>query len=270
MPPKSPRINFTPATIRLVEQLAGSQCSYPSCGRRTSGPGAKPDERANTGTAAHIYSAAEHGPRGRGGLSEEELKHATNAIWLCREHGTLIDTNRGDKFPPELLLSFKQLQEARIAREHQGLYSPVAWFHQIGIARSPVFLPNSSATLAKLNLLIGDNGSGKTAICEWLSGLFDISSLSRWIKPNCELQIALDAYIPQDLCIELQMTDDMVFRFRINGQLAPTNPYHVNLIRPATDPREVSWHQKDDLKFLSEVLRVHSSTVKLRRGQICC
>ncbi len=94
-----------------VAERAGLQCSYPNCDRRTLGTGAKNDETSNSGTAAHIYSAAVGGPRGQGILSEEELKHSDNAIWLCRDHSTLIDNNRGDRFPPQLLLSYKQMHQ---------------------------------------------------------------------------------------------------------------------------------------------------------------
>src|SRR5271154_5864971 len=91
-------VEFSPQTKLLVALRAGLQCSYPTCNTRTSGPGANSDEISNSGTAAHIFSAASGGPRGRGGLTPDELKHPDNAIWLCRNHGTIVDNNRGKQF----------------------------------------------------------------------------------------------------------------------------------------------------------------------------
>jgi len=170
------RINFAARIKRIVAERAGFLCSYPNCDRLTLGPGAENDEISNSGTAAHIYSATVGGPRGQGILSEEELKHSDNAIWLCRNHGTLIDNNRGDRFPPQLLLSYKQMHEARIAHEQQGLYSPIGWIHEVRLDESPIFINRSSFMLAKLNLVIGDNATGKSALCEWISGIFGASS----------------------------------------------------------------------------------------------
>jgi hypothetical protein len=75
---------------------------------------------SGSGIAAHIYSAAPGGPRGQGGLTKGELEQPENCIWLCSDHAKLVDNNRGIAFPPETLLSYKALQEARMMREVKG------------------------------------------------------------------------------------------------------------------------------------------------------
>ena len=101
--------DFSAKTKRVVAGRVGYRCSIPSCGRVTIGPNSLPRRVANTGRAAHIFSAAERGPRGHGGLTAEQLRSESNAIWLCAEHADLVDKNRGESYPPALLLSYKHL-----------------------------------------------------------------------------------------------------------------------------------------------------------------
>src|ERR1017187_9062507 len=101
------RDDFTAKTRRLVAERSAFRCSFPECDRTTIGPGSTTNEAASNGVAAHIFSAAAGGPRGRGGLSSEQLRSPTNAIWLCADHARLVDTNRGTKFPPATLQSYK-------------------------------------------------------------------------------------------------------------------------------------------------------------------
>lgn len=256
------RINFTPKTKRIVSERAGLQCSYPTCDRRTLGPGAENDETSNSGTAAHIYSAAVDGPRGQGALSEEELKHSDNAIWLCRDHGTLIDNNRGDRFPPQLLLSYKQMHEARIAREHQGLYSPIGWIHKVRLDESPIFVNGSSFILAKLNLVIGNNATGKSALCEWISGVFDISYLSRWRKVRSPLEVNLTYFTPQEIKVSLAIPDNNRVLYKVNERKAPSNPLKINIISPRRELYRLTEEESDDLVYFAGILKVDPVVVE--------
>ena len=62
-----------------------TDAAFPGCDRLTIGPGNDPCEVTDVGVAAHIYAAAAsgRGPRGDRALSEDELRSADNAIWLC-------------------------------------------------------------------------------------------------------------------------------------------------------------------------------------------
>lgn len=253
------RINFTAKTKRIVAERAGLQCSYPSCNRRTLGPGSENNETSNSGTAAHIYSASVGGPRGQGTLTEDELKSSDNAIWLCRVHGTLIDNNRGDSFSPQLLLSYKQMQEARIAHEHQGLYTPVGWIHKINLNESPIFENNSSFTLAKLNLIIGDNGTGKSALCEWIGGIFNLSYLTRWRSVRRPLKFNLSFFNPQEITISLNIPENNKVSYKINDKREPLNPIIIKLISPRKELGRLTEDEKNsDLEYFSGVFNVDS------------
>lgn len=257
------RINFAARIKRIVAERAGFLCSYPNCDRRTIGPGAENDETSNSGTAAHIFSAAVDGPRGQGILSEEELKHSDNAIWLCRDHGTLIDNNRGDMFPPQLLLSYKQMHEARIAHEQQGLYSPIGWIHKVRLDESPIFTNKSSFMLAKLNLVIGDNATGKSALCEWISGVFDISYLSRWRKVRSPLKINLTYFTPQEIKVGLAIPDNNRVLYKVNERRAPVNPFKINLISPRNEKSRLTKEEEnDDLVYFAGILKADPVVVE--------
>jgi hypothetical protein len=73
------RIEFPASVKKIVAERAGLRCFVPSCGQITTGPGARDSQIARTGMAYHIHSAAEGGPRGRGGLSDAELQSAATS-----------------------------------------------------------------------------------------------------------------------------------------------------------------------------------------------
>ena len=143
-----PRANFTAKVREKIAAGAGHQCSFPACNRRTVGPGPTSDYVSNSGYAAHIYAASRGGPRGQGGLSAAELKAPGNGIWLCGRHAKLVDNNRGTSYPPETLLSYKALHEARVLLEHEGLYPPIGWLHELTIVQGPLFSTPQSFQLA--------------------------------------------------------------------------------------------------------------------------
>src|SRR5580704_13134870 len=79
------RADFPWRVRKLIAERAGYRCSKPDCRRTTLGPGAGPADVARIGVACHIHSAEPGGPRGRGGLSLEQLQAASNGIWLCAD-----------------------------------------------------------------------------------------------------------------------------------------------------------------------------------------
>lgn len=178
------RVEFSPGIRVLVAKRAGYRCSFPGCSRTTVSAAESPDKSTSIGVASHIFSAVPGGPRGSGGLSREELKSSVNAIWLCRNHADLIDKNDGVEFPASTLISYKALHEARIVREMEGTSTHFGWVESLLIHSSPLFSSGTRIDLGKLSLFIGNNGVGKTAICEWLSGPSDLSYLEGWCCRN--------------------------------------------------------------------------------------
>lgn len=83
------RDDFSASTKRRIERLAGHACSI--CSVITTGSNAEGSGLITIGTAAHICAAAEGGPRYDPAMTVEQRSSASNGIWLCRNHGDLID-----------------------------------------------------------------------------------------------------------------------------------------------------------------------------------
>ncbi|MCP4119332.1 MAG: hypothetical protein GY737_28840 [Desulfobacteraceae bacterium] len=90
------RINFNRGVPEILYRKAGGKCSVPRCKKPTMGLFYESDGTVNMGVACHIYSAAENGPRGRGGKRAEFISSDKNGIWCCQYHASLIDKNKGE------------------------------------------------------------------------------------------------------------------------------------------------------------------------------
>lgn len=106
------RDNFTQRTVELLAARAGYACSNPECQRSTHGATLDPDGTANVGVAAHITAASPGGPRYDPALSHAERQHHSNGIWLCQDHGKLVDDDEA-QFPVETLREWKRGAEQR-------------------------------------------------------------------------------------------------------------------------------------------------------------
>lgn len=246
------RENFAAPIRRLIAERAGHQCSFPTCTRRTVGPAASTQATSSSGVAAHIFAASPGGPRGQGGLSADELAQPENGIWLCGDHGKIIDNNTGTDYAPETLLSYKALQEARVALEHEGLYAPIGWLHEVTIVRSPIFAPEQTIRLSKLNLLYGDNESGKTAITEWIDGFFNFEALQRWLLPDtAPVEVRLSYLNPRVQRLGLTVSNARV-HYAIDGRDVAFVPMGLRVLRP----KRLLFTDDDDLQMLSRVLNL--------------
>lgn len=251
------RANFTQKVKKLIESAAGHQCSFPACNRRTIGPGPSSEYLSNSGYAAHIFAASSGGPRGQGGLSKSELKSAANGIWLCGRHAKLVDNNRGQSYPAETLLSYKALHEARVALEHEGLYPPIGWLHRLTIDSSPLFNDPQDLQLAKLNLIYGNNGTGKTALVEWIEGFFSIDALNRWIPAdNYRLSVRLSLLNPKLQQLGLSLGDSSL-KYSIGDSRVAYIPIGYNIIHPA----QLDWRLDDDREMLSVAFNLPEAAI---------
>jgi hypothetical protein len=106
------RDNFTPATRERLAKRAGYQCSNPDCRRPTVGAAEGHDGIINIGVAAHITAAAPDGPRYDPSLTPEQRRHHSNGIWLCQDHGKLVDSDE-PHFSVEMLRAWKRNAERR-------------------------------------------------------------------------------------------------------------------------------------------------------------
>ncbi|MDX6008408.1 NACHT domain-containing protein [Cupriavidus necator] len=94
-----------------IAKRAGWLCSFPGCRRATVGATADDNNKAiNVGTASHICAAARGGPRYDEKMSSAERSATTNGIWMCRDHGTAIDST-DSKFTVNELRMWKREAE---------------------------------------------------------------------------------------------------------------------------------------------------------------
>src|SRR5258708_5193688 len=111
------RDDFPPKTRNSVRLRAGNCCSFPGCGRITSGPSEEaPDAVTSIGVASHICAAARGGRRYRAEMSVKERSSIANAIWLCVHHATVIDRD-STTYTEEMLKEMKRAHEADRAND---------------------------------------------------------------------------------------------------------------------------------------------------------
>ena len=254
--------DFLQPTKTLLAGRAGYECSVPHCGVRTIGPGAAPNKAASVGQASHIYSAGADGPRGRGGLTDAQLAHPDNGIWTCELHGKDIDNNKGHAFPAGLLRSWRKLHEQRIARASTGARMD-RWIEEIRLKRSPLFDPGSVIALGRVTVVGGTyNGAGKTALCEWLSGIRNRDDLRRWIGRRAlnalNVEVSYSAQDERVLAMDLAVGDQP--RFSLNGVRQPAAPAGVDLVY--LKERYLRGESGDDLRDMARLFGVDVETVR--------
>lgn len=258
------RIEFSNATKSIIAGRAGYRCSMPACRAVTIGPGHTAQEVALTGVACHIFSARARGPRGQGGLSPKQLSNATNGIWMCQNHGRLVDTNDGGAYPASLLISLRNLHEAWVIREQGGISGQFGWIQQIEIFENPLFISPSIIRLGKVTVIIGANGTGKTALCEWLIGATDPTPLRRWFDPRQHLRYRVTYYAPFEHQVLIENQYEEVL-YSIDGRAVPYNPLPfrvVTLSAPSPD-----WKKKTDLGQIAELLHIDKVIVRNLLGR---
>ncbi|MET8318350.1 hypothetical protein ABZU78_29910 [Rhodococcus erythropolis] len=182
---------------RTLAQRAAYRCSNPGCGALTIGPGPDFSHVEVTGTAAHIYAAAANGPRGTGGLTEEQRSSPANGIWLCAGCARLVDTNGGSAYPASLLQGWRDLHETRIRMEHGGVTRPIGWLASIDIREDVWIAEPTTVRFSRCNVFIGTNGSGKTHFLSLLSALASPSKImERSSRPGSAVHAEITWYDP--------------------------------------------------------------------------
>ena len=109
---KNKRVNFSPNTVKHIAFEAHLFCSNPECCRFTSYTTTSGKPRA-IAEAAHINAASLTGPRSSAISSDEDLKSASNGIWLCKICHDKIDDDP-NFYPESKLREWKEKHSAFI------------------------------------------------------------------------------------------------------------------------------------------------------------
>jgi hypothetical protein len=73
-------------------------------------------------------------------LRFKDRRSGENAIWLCADHGRLVDANDGGQYPGSLLRSWKGLHESFTAMELGGHPRPFGWIESLTFTEAPAKL----------------------------------------------------------------------------------------------------------------------------------
>lgn len=161
------RDNFSPDTLRTLAGRAGYMCSMPGCKRLTVGPS---DDRksglTNVGVGAHITAASAKGPRYDKDLTPNQRTHHTNGIWTCQTHGKDIDDNTSRYTVDDLKRIKAQHEEWVYRRLSNGPSHIRDGMTYLRISNIGPFREEAELKFGRLTVLLGNNGKGKTALCE--------------------------------------------------------------------------------------------------------
>lgn len=164
------RDDFSRPVLSLLGQRSGYICAYPDCRQLTIGPS---DDRVSgvtmVGVAAHITAASPRGPRYDASLTPEERISESNGIWMCQLHGKQIDDNASRHTAADLKRWKAQHEQwvfARIASADSLLKHGIT---SVAIENIGPFRQRTSIALGRHNVVFGNNGAGKSSLCQSLA-----------------------------------------------------------------------------------------------------
>ena len=110
-----PKRKYTDRTFKVLFALSGNQCAHPECINPVIVPPTEKSGALVLNQICHIYALSEDGPRGKAGLTEEELNAPDNLILFCPTHHVIID-GQYETYPAEVLKQWKKTHEADIQK----------------------------------------------------------------------------------------------------------------------------------------------------------
>jgi hypothetical protein len=121
--------------------------------------------------------------------------------------------------------------------------------------RTPLTLPGQKIKLGQLNLIIGGNDTGKSAICEWISAFGNLEKLVRWRRDQVSqypTQLQLNYFDPDEHSAYLQVGHDGSVLFQLDGQNVPISPIPMRIVFPR-DRRGFNAESLNDLELLAKI-----------------
>ena len=221
--------NYSDKTLKILFGLSGNQCTHPECTNNVIEPATEYSEAAVIAQICHIYAVSVAGPRGKGGLTDEELKSPENLILLCPTHHVVVD-KQYETYPAKLLKQWKEVHEAKVMTNRLPAYFdnlqsnmfsrpnfPVELIDkkikdEIDILRKSRFFPgfdrvNSSLILAR-KLVEGELAGGTATVrCRALAWCARILSIEDRDKAEEYLKFAREL----GTCEEIDIANAFIF-----------------------------------------------------------
>jgi hypothetical protein len=234
------RDDFTPNDKRVMAERVSWKCSFPGCGKNTVGPNSDdPTKKINIGTAAHIYAAASGGPRYNPKMTPSERKHISNGIWMCRDHGHLIDADYTE-YSASTLHDWKLQAENKSA---DSLRLPAK--ETVNKNQTLIQLGNDIIYFAHWNSIHSQEWS-----FELVAPLIgSIDSLNHYVLefsslPETDLYVVIesqgDARKILDIKIEVSSEGNYLLFINVDKKSSPTNPYDQGTDLKIDDTGDIS------------------------------
>ncbi|EGR0209210.1 AAA family ATPase [Vibrio vulnificus] len=249
--------NFLVKTKNILAGRAGYQCCHPNCNIITIGPGESPDTTSSIGEAAHIFSASLKGPRGQGGLSNDELRSVDNGFWACKNHARLIDTNSGEGFTAEQLKAWRALHETKIKLFQGRIQRPLFWLHSLKINKMDLFVDEQKVYFGKVTFIYGEkNASGKSTILDLINSISSFNRLENRVKNNECFNYELELFNPDLNKLEITSKNGQVLS-KLNNNDVHFNPMPVAIFRyDFKFLQSFNQDDRDDLDKFTEYLGI--------------
>ena len=163
------RRQYTPKTLKILFGSSGNQCAHPECTNNVIEPATEESDAAVIAQICHIYAFSTNGPRGKTGLTNEELNSPENLILLCPNHHVVVDKQH-ETYPIELLKQWKREHEAKVRENRISADLDIVWENmfsrsdlpkelvdekikdEIDILRKSRFFPEFDSTRSSLEL----------------------------------------------------------------------------------------------------------------------
>jgi hypothetical protein len=239
------RDDFTPNDKRIMAERVSWKCSFPGCGRNTVGPNSGDStKKINNGIAAHIHAAAPGGPRYNAQMTPDERRHISNGIWMCRDHGNLIDADYTE-YSASTLRDWKSQAEKRAS---DSLKLPIQ-------ERA-----KKDATLIQLgNKIIYFTHWNSIHFREWSFELVapfigNLDLLNHYILefsslPETEKYVVIesqgDARKVLDIKVEISYDGKHILFISVDKKPTPTNPHDLGMDLRIDDTGDISFLNGD-------------------------
>ena len=243
-----PRDDFSTATINELVARAGLRCSVPDCNVLCFGPAVASDTAFNQGTAAHIHSAARTtGPRANPDLTPEQRKSIINGIWCCARHGRLIDSDE-KRYSPDLLRRWKREHEERILIEATQGITAKGGVTSIAIENLERFRTRQTILFGSRTLLLGNNGTGRHIVCDFVASLSDFSHAMQWKTSGSRTgaKVEIEAVSGGKVKWQLLFGENLICNVDGNPVPAIYSGFRVFNITQQFFPPEVDFHGPED------------------------
>jgi len=156
-----------------------------------------------------------------------------------------------------MLLAWKALHEDRIAREVRKVpYLQRGWLESITIDENPLFEPGTSIELGKVTLFVGQNGAGKSAVCEWLSGSAgNVQDLCRWNDDKL-LHMRSSILVPDRIEVDMRFQNGSLM-VQYGGRNALDTSHVLRIVNISDRIDRDGEPHEDDREFLARVWGIH-------------